>query len=73
MNFVKFLRTPFLTEHLRWLLLKVSKKYDALFKFLFASDLATNSRVSKQPFKALLKKDRPKDFAKRHGKPLRWR
>ena len=23
-NFVKFLRTPFLTEHLRWLLIRIS-------------------------------------------------
>ena len=27
MNFVKFLRTPFFTEHLRWLLLKNAKIY----------------------------------------------
>ena len=31
MNFPKFLRTPFLTEHLRWLLLAISlTKYDFL-------------------------------------------
>ena len=26
LNFVKFLRTPFLTEHLRWLLLTIKRR-----------------------------------------------
>ena len=31
-NFAKFLRTPFLTEHLRWLLLKYDmKKFNIIF------------------------------------------
>ena len=33
LNFVKFLRTSFFTEHLWWLLLKTAKKGVGLFKF----------------------------------------
>ena len=29
-NFAKFLRTPFLTEHLRWLLLSYVKEYPSM-------------------------------------------
>ena len=34
-NFVKFLRTPFLTEHLRWLLLNIVESEKISFKFFF--------------------------------------
>ena len=34
-NFVKFLRTPFLTEHLRWLLLILTNSYLNRGGFLF--------------------------------------
>ena len=34
-NFAKFLRTPFLTEHLQWLLLKDGKKADNIAEKLF--------------------------------------
>ena len=37
-NFAKFLRTPFFTEHLWWLLLKVVSKHS--IKFLYRSPVA---------------------------------
>ena len=48
-NFVNFLRTPFLTEHLRWLLLKGSYKLCLLLK-------CCKCNIQKQPSRGILKK-----------------
>ena len=43
-NFVKFLRTPFLTEHLRWLLLVISTSWNLLVSHLHKSNQQSESR-----------------------------
>ena len=40
-NFTKFLRTPFLTEHLGWLLLSIDIRFPALFHVIHMPDVDT--------------------------------
>ena len=51
MNFAKFLRTPFLIEQLRWLLLHISD----LFKTIFSdSQIASECQISQTKLKYLI-------------------
>ena len=46
MNFAKFLRTPFFTEHLRWLLLRLTVMNAVALVFLIAFYLVYLSLIS---------------------------
>ena len=60
-NFAKFLRTPFLTEHLRWLLLFISIIIFQSFSFLWKT---TSPLIYTNSCSGLKSKNRMKSYAK---------
>ena len=65
-NFAKFLRTPFLTEHLWWLLLKLFKYHATIIASFFSTpDIIKNNRALQNTNSVNLQKQLPDVFHKK--------